>query len=111
MRTEAVAGASAFTASWLAIAAGKLRSQTGAVAAAMRDVRGAQPCAIYSLRGSNPRPMAHKTIALTTELRELDPSTSLCSGRAQISGDGGYVANDFCVSCVFFFDTIRLMAR
>ena len=24
----------------------------------------------YSLRGSNPRPMAHKTIALTTELRE-----------------------------------------
>ena len=29
----------------------------------------------YSLRGSNPRPMAHKTIALTTELREpLAPS-------------------------------------
>ena len=27
------------------------------------------PC-IYSLRGSSPRPMAHKTIALTTELRE-----------------------------------------
>ena len=26
---------------------------------------------LYSLRGSNPRPMAHKTIALTTELREL----------------------------------------
>ena len=25
----------------------------------------------YSLWGSNPRPMAHKTIALTTELREL----------------------------------------
>ena len=25
----------------------------------------------YSLRGSSPRPMAHKTIALTTELREL----------------------------------------
>ena len=25
----------------------------------------------YSLRGSNPRPMAHKTIALTAELREL----------------------------------------
>ena len=25
----------------------------------------------YPLRGSNPRPMAHKTIALTTELREL----------------------------------------
>ena len=25
----------------------------------------------YSLRGSNPVPMAHKTIALTTELREL----------------------------------------
>ena len=25
---------------------------------------------IYSLRGSSPRPMAHKTIALTTELRE-----------------------------------------
>ena len=25
----------------------------------------------YSLRGLNPRPMAHKTIALTTELREL----------------------------------------
>ena len=25
----------------------------------------------YSLRGSNPRPMAHKTIAITTELREL----------------------------------------
>jgi hypothetical protein len=25
---------------------------------------------IYSLWGSNPRPMAHKTIALTTELRE-----------------------------------------
>ena len=25
---------------------------------------------VYSLRGSNPRPMAHKTIALTTELRE-----------------------------------------
>ena len=24
----------------------------------------------YPLRGSNPRPMAHKTIALTTELRE-----------------------------------------
>ena len=28
-------------------------------------------CHIYSLRGSSPRPMAHKTIALTTELREL----------------------------------------
>ena len=29
------------------------------------------PCATgYSLRGSNTRPMAHKTIALTTELRE-----------------------------------------
>ena len=27
-----------------------------------------------SLRGLNPRPMAHKTIALTTELRELGPS-------------------------------------
>ena len=27
--------------------------------------------AMYSLWGSNPRPMAHKTIALTTELREL----------------------------------------
>ena len=27
---------------------------------------------IYSLWGSNPRPMAHKTIALATELRELD---------------------------------------
>ena len=27
------------------------------------------PCT-YSLRGSSPRPMAHKTIALTTELRE-----------------------------------------
>ena len=26
----------------------------------------------YSLRGSSPRPMAHKTIALTTELRELE---------------------------------------
>jgi hypothetical protein len=26
--------------------------------------------AMYSLWGSNPRPMAHKTIALTTELRE-----------------------------------------
>ena len=25
----------------------------------------------YSMRGSSPRPMAHKTIALTTELREL----------------------------------------
>ena len=25
---------------------------------------------VYSLWGSNPRPMAHKTIALTTELRE-----------------------------------------
>ena len=25
---------------------------------------------LYSLWGSNPRPMAHKTIALTTELRE-----------------------------------------
>ena len=38
--------------------------------------RGAEQCCdvvnmlIYSLRGSNPRPMAHKTIALTTELRE-----------------------------------------
>ena len=36
----------------------------------------------YSLWGSNPRPMAHKTIALTTELRELmmvdnHPSTFL----------------------------------
>ena len=28
----------------------------------------------YSLRGSNPRPMAHKTIALTTELREPSPA-------------------------------------
>ena len=28
----------------------------------------------YSLRGLNPRPMAHKTIALTTELRELEES-------------------------------------
>ena len=27
--------------------------------------------ASYSLRGSNPQTMAHKTIALTTELREL----------------------------------------
>ena len=26
---------------------------------------------LYSLRGLNPRPMAHKTIALATELREL----------------------------------------
>ena len=26
----------------------------------------------YSLRGLNPRPMAHKTIALATELRELE---------------------------------------
>ena len=39
--------------------------------------RGAEQCCdvvnmlIYSLRGSNPRPMAHKTIALTTELKEL----------------------------------------
>ena len=31
----------------------------------------------YSLRGSNPRPMAHKTIALTTELRE-----PWCHGKA-----------------------------
>ena len=29
----------------------------------------------YSLRGSNPRPMAHKTIALTTELREQLPAS------------------------------------
>ena len=32
----------------------------------------AGPIIIYSLRGLNPRPMAHKTIALTTELRELE---------------------------------------
>ena len=29
--------------------------------------------ASYSVWGSNPRPMAHKTIALTTELTELLP--------------------------------------
>ena len=34
---------------------------------ASRAIAGGQ----YSLWGSNPRPMAHKTIALTTELREL----------------------------------------
>ena len=28
------------------------------------------PICIYSLWGSSPRPMAHKTIALTTELKE-----------------------------------------
>ena len=32
----------------------------------------------YSLRGSNPRPVAHKTIALTTELREPLPARSKC---------------------------------
>ena len=33
----------------------------------------------YSLRGSNPRPMAHKTIALTTELRELRTYAKRCA--------------------------------
>ena len=39
----------------------------------------------YSLRGSNPRPMAHKTIALTTELREptVCPTTRKCKPRHQ----------------------------
>ena len=32
---------------------------------------------LYSLWGSNPRPMAHKTIALTTELRE--PCYTMCN--------------------------------
>ena len=32
---------------------------------------GVQKLGTYSLRGLSPRPMAHKTIALTTELREL----------------------------------------
>ena len=32
----------------------------------------------YSLRGSNPRPMAHKTIALTTELREHLTPVCVC---------------------------------
>ena len=36
---------------------------------------------IYSLRGSNLRPMAHKTIALTTELRELPCTPNLFFSR------------------------------
>ena len=32
-------------------------------------IQGQVPQVLYSLRGSSPRPMAHKTIALTTELR------------------------------------------
>ena len=35
----------------------------------VNQVTGSDPLQ-YSLRGSNPRPMAHKTIAPTTELRE-----------------------------------------
>ena len=35
-----------------------------------RGSLGLQRDSLYSLWGSNPRPMAHKTIALTTELRE-----------------------------------------
>ena len=45
-------------------------SVTCAVMHAVAKHCSAQGCTLYSLRGSNPRPMAHKTIALTTELRE-----------------------------------------
>jgi hypothetical protein len=38
---------------------------------------------LYSLWGSNPRPMAHKTIALTTELREHSRSF-ICSGNISL---------------------------
>ena len=41
-----------------------LRAGAGKSAACKHDL------SCYSLRGSSPRPMAHKTIALTTELRE-----------------------------------------
>ena len=36
----------------------------------------------YSLWGSNPRPMAHKTIALTTELRELAACSTTSPSRS-----------------------------
>ena len=41
-----------------------------AIVGEVGTIRSAQKSS-YSLWGSNPRPMAHKTIALTTELREL----------------------------------------
>ena len=48
----------------------------------------------YSLWGLNPRPMAHKTIALTTELRELDghKQVGTCGGKCWqvvVAGGGG----------------------
>ena len=54
----------------------------------------------YSLRGSNPRPMAHKTIALTTELRELletnahvNPKTYAVRGQPHGRELGAYMSN------------------
>ena len=50
----------------------------------------------YSLRGSSPRPMAHKTIALTTELREHlrcmcgFPITCVKGGRLNREGSSRY---------------------
>jgi hypothetical protein len=41
----------------------------------------------YSLWGSNPRPMAHKTIALITKLREHSRNT--CIGHSGHSGHSG----------------------
>ena len=46
---------------------------------------------LYSLWGSNPRPMAHKTIALTTELREP------CLVQAR-NNDYQYTGRRFCLS-------------
>ena len=47
------------------------RSRARATALGSMHRRSAELIGMYSLRGSSPRPMAHKTITLTTELREL----------------------------------------
>ena len=49
-----------------------------ALLARKNDEKWGRHCEKYSLWGSNPRPMAHKTIALTTELREPLPARSKC---------------------------------
>ena len=58
-----------------AYGAGDCRFESCRVHLATRCATRAQCTVEYPLRGSNPRPMAHKTIALTTELRGLCTQT------------------------------------
>ena len=51
----------------------------------------------YSLRGSNPRPMAHKTIALTTELRERS-ATRDASSQAATQATAGQHVSEQCLA-------------